>query len=329
MSEHEDRILFAGENDCRIEQFTVSASLEADQMLIRNEASLVSAGTELAVLRKRHRAFTSGGEAAATFKYPYYPGYAVVGHVEAVGSSVTDFAVGDLVWHPSSHATVSVARAAQCLPVPEGIEPRDAVFFSLVQIAMTAVRYAPTELGQTVLVSGLGLVGILAGQLYRISGAAVTAADLSQGRLRRGASLGFNPVINLRETSLVEWYAAHPEALPDLSVEAAGIESNIDACLKVTKPGGRVVLLGSPRKPMEIDPYTDIHRKGLTIIGAHAETISPAVRKRDAPYLFSLCRGPLHIDEIRTHELPYTEASVVYEHLEDSPDEYLGVVLTY
>lgn len=325
----ENRILFAGQDDCRIEPFTVPAVLQPTQVLVRNEASLVSAGTELAVLRKRHRAFASGGAAALQFKYPFYPGYAAVGRIEAIGPEVTGFAIGDRVWHPSAHATVSTPEANLCLPVPDGIEPRDAVFFSLVQIAMTAVRRAPTELGQTVLVSGLGLVGILVGQLYRISGASVIAADLSKGRLSRGTSLGFAPVIDLGETSLVHWFAANPASAPDVSIEAAGIESNIDACLKVTRAGGRVVLQGSPRNTMEIDPYTDIHKKGLTIIGAHDSTVSPQVRQRDVPYLFGLCGGALHLSEIRTHELPYTEAPVLYDRLEDSLDEYLAVVLTY
>jgi len=329
MSNREYGILFAGQNDCRIEEVVLPASLEPDRVLIRNEVSLVSAGTELAVLRKRHRAFASGGLAAAHFKYPYRPGYAAVGHVEAVGSGVTDFSVGDMVWHPSPHATVSVIEASKCLQVPHQIEAHDAVFFGLVQIAMTAIRHAPVELGDTVLVSGLGLVGLLVAQLYRISGASVAVADFSTGRLERGASLGLGPTINLRNTTLIEWYRAHQDAMPDLSVEAAGIESNIDGCLKVTKRGGRVVLQGSPRKTMEIDPYTDIHRKGLTIIGAHVETISAEVRKRDVPYIFSLCDGPLNIDKIRTHELPYTGAPELYDRLEDSLDEYLAVVLTY
>lgn len=329
MSKVAKRIVFAGENDCSIEEFDVPATLGDDQMLIRNRASLVSAGTELAVLRKRHRAFATGGDAAAWIQYPFYPGYASVGRVEAVGAEVSDFSIGDLVWHPGSHATASVVSAGQCERVPAGIEPRDAVFFGLVQIAMTAIRRAPVELGQSVLVSGLGVVGTLVGELYRISGASITGADFSQGRLRLGAALGFDNLINLSETTLLDWYASHPGSLPDVSVEAAGSESNIDACLKVTAPGGRVVLQGSPRKVMEIDPYTDIHRKGLTIIGAHITTVSPIVRKRDVPYLFSLCRGALRIDQIRTHEVSYTEAPTLYDHLEENLDEYLGVVLTY
>jgi threonine dehydrogenase-like Zn-dependent dehydrogenase len=328
MSRSGDRIVFLEGDSCAVESFAVPDSPEPGQLLVRNEASLVSPGTELAILRKRHRAF-SADEPSPWTTFPFYPGYAEVGRVEAVGQGVDGFSVGDRVWHPSPHATISLVAAAQCLRVPEGIEPRDAVFYGLVEIAMTAIRRAPVELGETVLVSGLGLVGILVGRLYRLAGAEVVAADLSRGRLQRGERMGFRTLIDLGETSLTQWYAANPDSAPDVSVEAAGIESNIDACLKVTKPGGRVVLQGSPRKTMEIDPYTDIHRKGLSVIGAHVMTVPPEVRKRDVPYLFQLCREDLRLEDIRTHELPYREAPALYDRLEDSLDDYLGVVLTY
>jgi 2-desacetyl-2-hydroxyethyl bacteriochlorophyllide A dehydrogenase len=328
MSEYGSRVVFRGGDDCALERFAIPDNLETGQLLIRNEASLVSPGTELAILRKRHRAFADD-EPSPWTTFPFYPGYAEVGRVEAVGPAVDNLVVGDRVWHPSPHATVSVVAGEQCLRVPGGIEPRDAVFYGLVEIAMTAIRRAPADLGQMVLVSGLGLVGILVGRLYHMSGAAVAAADFSRGRLRRGADLGFETLIDLNDGSLIDWYAAHQDMAPHLSVEAAGIEANIDACLKVTRPGGRVVLQGSPRKPMEIDPYTDIHRKGLTIIGAHVNTVPRDVRERDVSYLFELCRGALKLEEIRTHELPYAEAPGLYDRLEDSLNDYLGIVLTY
>lgn len=324
----DQRVTFVDENDCRIESFELAAP-GPGEVRIRNIASLVSAGTELAVLRKRHRAFASGGEAAAQFRYPFHPGYAAVGVIESIGRNVTGFSTGDMVWHPGPHATGAVMPADRCLAVPTGIEARDAVFFGLAQIAMTAIRRAPVALGDSVLVSGLGLVGILVGSLYQLAGARVAAADFSPGRRSRAAMFGFDPVIDLKSTSLVDWYSERPDSRPDVAIEAAGIEANIEACMKAARQGGRVVLQGSPRKPMEIDPYTDIHRKGLTLIGAHDGTVSAEVRQKDVPYLFSLCAGPLRIENIRTHEFAFDQAPTVYDRVETDLDEYLGVVLTY
>lgn len=322
-----ERIVFAGQDDCRIEEVELPPTATGE-VEVRNLASLMSAGTELAMLRRRHRAFGSGGKAAERFRFPFHPGYASVGLVERLGEGA-ELEVGDIVWHNSPHATRSVVSAERCRRVPEGVDPQDAVFFGLAQIAMTAVRRAPTALGDTVLVSGLGLVGMLVGRLFQLSGAHVSGADFSLGRRARAKRFGFDPVINLAETSLAEWFDEHSALRPDVAVEAAGIEANIDACLKAARPGGRVVLQGSPRNTMTIDPYTDIHRKGLTVIGAHEDTVSAEVRGDDVPLLFELCRSQLRIDELRTHEAQLADAPQLYDELEKNLDAYLAVVLTY
>jgi 2-desacetyl-2-hydroxyethyl bacteriochlorophyllide A dehydrogenase len=324
----ESRVVFVGQDDCRIENFSIPETLAPDQVLVRNAASLVSAGTELAILRKTHRGFAMS-PVASWIDHPHYPGYANVGRVIATGERVTAVTTGDLVWHPSPHATVSVLPGINCLIVPAGVSPEDAVFFALAQVAMTSIRRAPCLMGETVLVSGAGLVGMLCAQLYRLAGARVTIADPSAGRLNRARDAGLHEAIDLTATTLEARYADHPDQKPTLVVEAAGVEASIASCLKVAATGGRVVLLGSPRNLMEIDPYTDIMLKGLTIIGAHAMSVEKAVREMDVDYLFQLCGGALRLDAIRTHVLPYTDAPALYDKLESHLDEYLGVVLTY
>lgn len=321
------RLVFPEKDVCTIEEFALPP-LEEGDVLIRNEASLVSAGTELAVLRRRHRAFSTGGEAAKIFRYPFLPGYAAVGIVDALGSAVTGLAVGDRVWHPGPHATAAVMPASRVYRVPAGVAPEDAAFFGLAQIAMTAPRRAPIELGDRVLVSGLGLVGMLVGRLYQLSGATVIGADFSPGRRERAERMGFSEVVDLSAAPLTSYFDDE-DARPDVVIEAAGIEANIDACIKVARYGGRVVLQGSPRNTMEIDPYTDIHKRGLTIIGAHDGTVDAQRRAHDVPILFSLCRDGLQLNELRTHIVPFTSAGELYDRLEDSLDEYLGVVMSY
>jgi len=321
-----ERVVFVGENDCRVDSFDCPEPADGE-VLIRNHASLISTGTELAVLRKRHRAYVTGGAMAKWIEYPFYPGYAAVGEIAAIGPGVEGLAIGDVVWHPGGHATYICLAATACKPVPEGVPASDAVFFGLVEIAMTAVRRAPSELGERVLVSGQGLVGMLCARLYALSGAAVTVADPSAGRLARNASFAFSRSLDLSDKPLGEWYA--DDAKPQLTIEAAGVEANIDACFKVADRGGRVVLLGSPRKALEIDPYNDIHLKGLTIIGAHGSSVPKSVRLNDIPTLFELCGGPLHLQSIRSHEVSFREASDVYDQLDSNVEEYLAVVLTF
>jgi threonine dehydrogenase-like Zn-dependent dehydrogenase len=320
------RVVFPERGECEVEEFSIAA-VPDDALLVRNDVSLISPGTELAILLGRHRAFSSPVASPWT-TFPYYPGYNAVGRVEAVGGDVAGFEVGDRVYHASPHASISVCRADGCIKVPDHIPSRDAVFFGLVEIAMTAPRRAPIELGDSVIVSGLGLVGMLVASLYQTAGAFVTVADYSRGRLLRGEQVGFDEILDLNEASLEERYSV-PDAGPDVSIEAAGSEENITACMKITRPGGRVVLLGSPRKVMEVDPYTDIHRKGLTIIGAHVMTVPPEVRRRDTPYVFSLCKRGLPLDELRSDEVPCSAAPDLYARLDGERDDHLAVLLTY
>ena len=113
-------------------------------------------------------------------------------------------------------------------------------------------------------------------------------------------------------------------------VEAVGSGKTIDLAIKAAADHGRVVLLGSPRDKLELDPYFDIHRTGVHLIGAHAGTVDAATRERDIPLLWSLlAKVRINVEPLITHVLPYTEGQTAYEGLRDRKDEYLGVLLDY
>ena len=145
-------------------------------MVVQNEATLISAGTELAGLY--------GDEPSAT--YPSRSGYAAIGRLIAKGEAVGDFAIGDRVFYAGSHASAQRFLHGQnhqwgrLYPVPEGIAPEDAVFVCLAEIAMTAPNVTTLDIGDTVAVFGLGLIGILAAQLYQLKGARVLAVGATQ-----------------------------------------------------------------------------------------------------------------------------------------------------
>lgn len=134
------------------------------EVVVQNETTLISAGTELSNLY--------GTEPRA--KYPSRSGYAAIGRLVAKGEAVNDFSIGDRVFYAGNHASAQRFlhgqdhQWGQLYPVPEGITSEDAVFVCLVEIAMTAPNITMLDLGDTVAVFGLGLVGNLAAQLYQI-----------------------------------------------------------------------------------------------------------------------------------------------------------------
>ena len=323
------QLVFPSKDTCVVETLAIPDELGTSDILVRNRFSLISAGTELAMFTETHRGFEVPDFNYA--KFPFRPGYAALGEVVAVGAGVLDLEIGTRVFHRRRHATHALLGHADLLPVPEGVADTHAPFLAMLQIAMSAPRQAAVYFGENVLVIGMGLVGNLCAQLYALAGAGqVAAADLAVPRLRQALECGVALAFNLSEKPLADWL---PELGPkgaNLVVEAAGSGATVDLAIKAAARHGRVVLLGSPRDKLELDPYFDIHRTGVHLIGAQASTVDAATIEQDIPFLWSLLAdGRINVEPLITHVLPYTEAQQAYEGLRDRKDEFLGVLLEY
>src|SRR5579862_5579800 len=94
------RVVFTGPHRAELEEFTVPETCGPEEALVRNCATLISPGTELAV-------FTDSWDVPirAAKPYPMRVGYAAVGEVLAVGDQVSELKPGDLVFTPTGHAS--------------------------------------------------------------------------------------------------------------------------------------------------------------------------------------------------------------------------------
>jgi threonine dehydrogenase-like Zn-dependent dehydrogenase len=164
----------------------------------------------------------------------------------------------------------------------------------------------------------------------------VVAVDLSANRLRMARELGADETINPAETDV-------PKALSeltggemaDLVIEATGNPRAFPMALKLARERGRIVALGSPRGNVpELDLYTELHCKGLILLGAHNMT-HPAVetpynrwtRGRDSQLALDLIRkGKLPAAKMITHRLPFEDAVNAYKMLVEDRTLALGVV---
>lgn len=322
-----ERLVFPDKGRCEVERVELDEKLGADEVLIKNRISLVSAGTELAMFTRTHRGFDEPGFTYA--KYPFKPGYSAVGEVVGGNGALKP---GTLVFHASPHATFVKTKSEAALPVPAQMNPERAVFYYMLRISMTSARLAPVKTGEQVLVIGMGLVGNLCAQIYGLCGAGTVAgADLSETRLAKAKVCGIPKAFCVAKKPLAEWVKEElgPRGA-ELVVEAIGSARAIGDALKVVANRGIVVLLGSPRTKMEIDPYFDLHCRGVALIGAHACNVDAPTRKRDEPLLLEwLNAGRIHVDALVTQRIAFTEALQAYEGLRDKTDEFLGVVLRY
>lgn len=193
-------------------------SLAPGAVLVRTEASLLSAGTERAsraqarasllgkarrrpdlvrqVLARLRRDGLSATAAAVLRRLdqPGLLGYACAGRVVAIGEGVEGLAVGQRVACAgagvANHAELNLVPRLLCAAVPDGVPAEEAAFATLGAIALHGLRLAAPAVGETFAVVGLGLVGQLAVQLLRASGCRVLAVDLDPARVALAASLG-------------------------------------------------------------------------------------------------------------------------------------------
>src|SRR5258707_1857675 len=139
-----------------------------EEILCEAQKSLISIGTEMYCLRGE---FDPGTNWADWVKYPFRPGYSMAARVVEVGKDVTGIKVGDRITTYGTHQQFLTVPAKDCYVLPEGISDEDATWRSLACTTQLGVRRAQLQLGESVGVVGLGMVGQLVVQYLAVSGA--------------------------------------------------------------------------------------------------------------------------------------------------------------
>lgn len=302
------------------------------EVLVENLYGLISPGTELAMFTQTHVGFPLPDFAYA--KYPFYPGYASVGRVLLAGRDVDAVGEGDLVYVRGKHASHAlIASGRSLLKLPENLALERAPFAVIAKIALTAVRLSDVRLGHTVAVFGQGLVGNLAAQLMGLSGARrVIGIDTVPERLAVSKACGVEACIN----PAAEGVGDRIDALTNgagcqVVVEATGNPDVAPHAIRAAAQMGQVVLLGSPRGSAEIDLYFDLHRTGVSVIGAHGSRQADAAQFGDPDpddlMLDFIARERLKVAPLLTHVLPASSAATAYRGLLEEKNAWLGVLL--
>lgn len=303
------------------------------QLALRTLYSFVSTGTE--------RAKLTGLQKIA---YPWVAGNRAVAEVIAVGEGVRDARVGDRVLVHTPHASHVVTDSFRAV-VPKGVPLPQAAAAALALVAMTAVRVSPPELGDTVVVVGLGPVGMIAAQLYRAAGVVVVGVDRDPQRVALARDLGITHPVQAAEGDVVAAVRKHTgEDGARVVIEATGVPSVMPLCFDLARQGGDLVLLGSPRGELMMDVTPLLERMHLwkphssvTVKGAH-EWQFPAYRsifsrhsmEENAAAIFSLIeRGLLDLSRVIDHVVPAAEAPSAYASLLAEPGKWSGILFDW
>ena len=314
-----------------VETFDVGRVPE-DGILVENAYTAVSAGTEV-------YGWVHGGEPGRKATFPRATGYCSAGTVVEVGSRVRDIGPGDRVAGQGNHAAHAILTGFY-QKVPDGVSTRAAAFMVMGAIALHGVRIARIELGESVVVIGLGVVGQLAGTLAKLSGGMpLIAADLDESRLRKAEARGMDVCLNPGTTvDLPEAVRAHcPEDGANVVIEATGSPEVYPTAVKLACLAGRVVALGSPRGTVEMDFLSEVHLREVSILGAHQPKTPDGdhiyyrwAKDRERALVMRLMRdGLLPVEDLITHVADPSECQEVYTMLADRLRNALGVLFAW
>lgn len=279
-------------------------------------------------------------------------GYSAAGTVVAVGEDVRDLAPGDRVACGGAayahHADyISVPRNL-CCPVPAGCDTRLAATTTVGTIALQGVRRADPELGDKVVVVGLGLIGQITAQLLSAGGCTVIGLDLDPTRVARALELGIDVAVSSPDEieAVVRDHTRGQGA--DATIVTAATRSNavINQAMKLTRRRGKVVIVGDIGLGVERPEFykKEIDLLMSTSYGPGRYDASYEEGGRDYPYAYVrwtlnrnmqayldlIARGRLKIDRLIDREISVDEAPSAYKELaRGGSDLPLGVLFRF
>ncbi len=243
-----------------------------NEVVVKTIVSSISLGTERAnYVGDPNVSAIRNAPAEAIF--PRYTGYSSAGEVVAVGKDVKKVSVGDRVAiFGSHHVNYNVVPEQRVVKIMhDNVSYEEASFGYITTFPLASVRKVRVELGESLMVMGLGLLGQISVMYARCAGAyPVIACDpVSERReeaLKNGADYVFDPLDKDFEKNVRK---VCPNGV-NTAIEVTGVGAGLDETLDCMAKMGRVALLGCTRNSnFTIDYYKKVHGPGITLIGAH------------------------------------------------------------
>jgi threonine dehydrogenase-like Zn-dependent dehydrogenase len=266
---------------------------------------------------------------------PAIMGYSAAGYVAAVGTGVTEYAVGQRVAIMAPHAEyvagdVDRDEGSWITPIPDTVSFDAATFHPLVTGALTWAKIAAVQPHETVVILGQGLVGALVLQAVRAyKPKRLIAVDALELRRALAARFGANDVIDAatedpvaRVKELTGGAGAH--VVIDCVGGKAGVASFTQA-LDMCRPLGRIHLIALYHgEPLPLDAGKIQTR--LLIGGYYAEESRKPFADRA---MAAIASGEIDVAPMITHHFPYERAKEAFDLLYHRPGEAFGVLLDW
>jgi 2-desacetyl-2-hydroxyethyl bacteriochlorophyllide A dehydrogenase len=295
------------------------------QVLARALASGVSQGTELLLYRgEGPTPFDPSVDAPGAPTYPRRYGYAWVGEIVG-GASAPGVALGARVFALAPHGDFHAIDLAEARPIDPAIPPRRAVLAASLETAITCVWDAAVQLGDSVVVLGGGVVGLLVARLAASAGGRVRLIEPSPRRRRAAQALGIDATSPEDDV---------PRADADVVVEATGNPELLDRAIAHAAREAVVVVAsfyGSRTAPVPLG--SDFHRRRIRLQSSQVSSMPPSRAARwTVARRFDLVRSLLldpSLDALVAEAHPFADAARVYARLDRSPGDAIQTVFDY
>jgi predicted dehydrogenase/threonine dehydrogenase-like Zn-dependent dehydrogenase len=344
------------------------------QALVKVATSLVSAGTERMVVEfaekslvgkarsrpdlvrqvvdkmKREGVVPSIQAAFNRLDQPMALGYSSAGTIVALGDGMEGFKVGQRVacagGNYAVHAEYNVIPRALLTPLPDSVDFESAAFATLGAIALHGFRLAEPQLGENVAIIGMGLLGLLAGQMASEAGCRVLGIDTDSQRVAIASSLGLSACSRDQAMESAQAFTANRGF--DAVLICADTPSNdpVELAAVLARDRARIVATGAVGLTF---PRKIYYEKELSFVNSRSYgpgRYDPSYEEagRDYPIGYvrwtegrnfeavveMLASRKLQVQALITHRFPIEKAPEAYEVITGKKKQpFLGVVLTY
>lgn len=278
---------------------------------------------------------------------PLALGYCNAGVVIEAGSGVTDFRPGDRVVSNGSHAELVRVPANLCARIPDGLSDETASFTVLGAIGLQGVRLAQPTIGETVVVIGQGLIGLMTAQILVANGCRVLGIDVDASKLELARRLGIEVFDPKGGGDVVATALAFSEGRGvDAVIITASTPSNdpMAQAARMCRKRGKVVLVGVVG--LELN-RADFYEKEITFqvsCSYGPGRYDPAYEEQGQDYPLGFVRwtaqrnfeailslmksGRIDVGSLISHRFDFDRAIDAYEVL-TSDKSALGIMLSY
>lgn len=173
-------------------------------------------------------------------------GYCNAGEVIAVGKGVHGFSIGDRVVSNGHHAEVVCIPENLVAKIPDEVTYEEASFTVIGAIALQGIRLINPTFGETIVVTGLGLIGLIATQILKANGCKVIGFDFDEAKINLAKSWGVD-AYNAAQVDVVHTILNKTDGVgSDAVLITASTKSNevVSQAAQMSRQRGRIVLVG-------------------------------------------------------------------------------------